>query len=147
MVAVFPAAAAAASSPPSQYRWNILRNIRNAIDQNEGGLENFSQGEGGGMHVYVHGGWGQAHLCSWQWGAGTFMFMLVKDTRTYVDVEVWHQSLQQQHCAQCRLCAFSCTLFHTLGWVCPGYATRYTALHTACMTHSAADRLTLCCCQ
>jgi hypothetical protein len=27
-----------------QYRWNILRNIRNAIDQNEGGLEKFSQG-------------------------------------------------------------------------------------------------------
>jgi hypothetical protein len=34
--------------PPTQYRWNILRNIRNAIDQNEGGLENFSQGERGG---------------------------------------------------------------------------------------------------
>lgn len=30
---------------PSQYRWNILRNIRNAIDQNEGGLEKFSKGE------------------------------------------------------------------------------------------------------
>jgi 1,4-alpha-glucan branching enzyme len=27
-----------------KYRWNILRNIRNAIDQNEGGLEKFSQG-------------------------------------------------------------------------------------------------------
>jgi hypothetical protein len=27
-----------------QYRWNILRNIRNAIDQNEGGLQKFSQG-------------------------------------------------------------------------------------------------------
>lgn len=27
-----------------RYRWNILRNIRNAIDQNEGGLEKFSQG-------------------------------------------------------------------------------------------------------
>jgi hypothetical protein len=30
---------------PSQYRWNILRNIRSAIDQNEGGLEKFSRGE------------------------------------------------------------------------------------------------------
>eukprot|EP00878_Enallax_costatus_P000275 GHUV01000346.1.p1 GENE.GHUV01000346.1~~GHUV01000346.1.p1 ORF type:complete len:864 (+),score=177.11 GHUV01000346.1:148-2739(+) len=27
-----------------RYRWNILRNIRNAIDQNEGGLEKFSKG-------------------------------------------------------------------------------------------------------
>jgi hypothetical protein len=28
----------------AQYRWNIFRNIRNAIDQNEGGLEKFTQG-------------------------------------------------------------------------------------------------------
>lgn len=46
------------SSLSLQYRWNILRNIRNAIDQNEGGLEKFSQGEhggvwGGGRHL-VH---------------------------------------------------------------------------------------------
>lgn len=27
-----------------QYRWNIFRNIRNAIDQNEGGFDKFSQG-------------------------------------------------------------------------------------------------------
>jgi hypothetical protein len=33
------------SFPALQYRWNILRNIRNAIDQNEGGMQKFSQGE------------------------------------------------------------------------------------------------------
>jgi 1,4-alpha-glucan branching enzyme len=27
-----------------KYRWGILKNIRNAIDQNEGGLEKFSKG-------------------------------------------------------------------------------------------------------
>ncbi|WIA23688.1 hypothetical protein OEZ85_000382 [Tetradesmus obliquus] len=27
-----------------RYRWNILKNIRNAIDQNEGGMQKFSQG-------------------------------------------------------------------------------------------------------
>ena len=28
-----------------QYRWNVYKGVRNAIDQNEGGLEKFSQGE------------------------------------------------------------------------------------------------------
>ena len=27
-----------------QYRWNTYKNIRNSIDQNEGGIEKFSQG-------------------------------------------------------------------------------------------------------
>ena len=29
---------------PAQYRWNVYKGIRNAIEQNEGGLEKFSQG-------------------------------------------------------------------------------------------------------
>jgi 1,4-alpha-glucan branching enzyme len=29
-----------------QYRWNIFKNIRHAIEQNEGGLDKFAQGEG-----------------------------------------------------------------------------------------------------
>lgn len=28
-----------------QYRWNVYKGIRHAIDQNEGGLEKFSQGK------------------------------------------------------------------------------------------------------
>lgn len=32
---------------PSQYRWDLFRKIRSAIDNNEGGLEKFSQGERG----------------------------------------------------------------------------------------------------
>jgi hypothetical protein len=30
-----------------QYRWNIFKNIRNRIDQTEGGLDIFSKGEQG----------------------------------------------------------------------------------------------------
>ena len=28
-----------------QYRWNVYKGIRTAIEQNEGGLDKFSQGE------------------------------------------------------------------------------------------------------
>lgn len=35
------------SSLSPQYRWNVFKNIRAAIDQNEGGFEKFSQGEAG----------------------------------------------------------------------------------------------------
>ncbi len=41
-------------APPLQYRWNILRNIRNAIDQNEGGLDKFSQGGQGYWTCFEH---------------------------------------------------------------------------------------------
>lgn len=34
-----------AGCSPLQYRWNVFKNIRAAIDANEGGLENFTQGE------------------------------------------------------------------------------------------------------
>lgn len=28
----------------SQYRWNVFKNVRSAIDNNEGGFDKFSQG-------------------------------------------------------------------------------------------------------
>lgn len=43
---------AAVSAP--QYRWNIFKNIRQAIDQNEGGLEKFTQGELCFIYIYMY---------------------------------------------------------------------------------------------
>lgn len=44
-----------------QYRWNMFKGIRDAIDQNEGGMDKFSQGgcPGGGgrrAHLFLRGG-------------------------------------------------------------------------------------------
>lgn len=47
-------------NPALQYRWNIFRNIRNAIDQNEGGFDKFSQGTPKMPAPGLHGGMAQA---------------------------------------------------------------------------------------
>lgn len=43
--------------PPVQYRWNVFRNIRSAIDQNEGGLQQFSQGAFACVCACLRKGW------------------------------------------------------------------------------------------
>jgi hypothetical protein len=43
--------------PTLQYRWNIFKNIRQAIDQNEGGIDKFAQGMLHPCRPHI------AHLC------------------------------------------------------------------------------------
>lgn len=67
-----------------QYRWHVFKSIRAAIDQNEGGLEKFTQGQcGAGLSLSLP----CSHCCA-VWGS-TYSSRSRAAWRRRLGVDVW----------------------------------------------------------